>query len=639
MLIIVLSLLYYLGFLTRKEMLPLSKEFLSAESSSTIEPVLDLKGVGVIKSKIAERKPPSFDQKELDQLYQIQLDKGVRNLSTLSLFLVREARKARESGQLDRAIDLATYAHRFSPELPQPYFELAKVRWKKKPFQLDEIFPEILKGYRAKFSYFPSSLFVFYNGVYILSNAILMAFIIFGIILLWKYFPIYLYDIRRNLTLEVPNLFINGLKIFILFIPFFLRFDILWAILYWNILLWGFVPSRERQIVLVFLLVLVFLPFVLRTSSASLNSPASEIVLELHESNYENWDKMTEEKLKSWLLNHPDDVQVLFTLGLIEKRQGRYTQAEDFYRRVIDYSPELSEAYSNLGNVYLAQKQIRMAVESYQRAVELNPNKGGYHFNLYRAYSQETFFSSKSEEAFQLARSIDPKLVRYYSSIDSPNNNRLVIDEILTHQQLWNRLLDVYTGGKGLLFQFFRVWFERIPSAIPFLSPIFFIAFLVGMSRYTRAKRFLTRCPICGNATHRLYLGPSTTSGKEFICFNCYRLYAQKEKVHPKLKEKKSLQVHAFQKQDHFMGTFPSYLFIGFSQLWRGHAFKGLLLLSIFFIIVLRFLFWHGVLPGLDLGVLFSWWSFFFWGGLFVLFWFLNFRWVRRLKPEFKVPR
>ena len=637
-LILLVSLLYYLGFLTQKETLPLSKEFFSTESSPAAEQTLDLKGVGVVKSKIAEKKPPTFDKKDLDQLYQMKLDRGIRNLSTLSLFLIREAQKARKEGQSDRAIELATYANRFSPDLPQPHFELARARWQKNPLKFDEILSEIEKGYRARFSHYPSSLHLFYHVFYIFSNAVLMAFIIFGIVVIWKYAPLYFYDIRRSLTQEVSNLFVNGLKIFVLFIPFFLRLDITWAILFWTILLWGYVPSRERQFVVVFLIVLVYLPFFLRTSSAFLNSPGSDIILELNEANHENWDKGTEEKLKGWSLSRSDDPHVLFTLGLIEKRQGRYSQAEDFYKKAIDRDPNFSEAHSNLGNVQLAQKQIPLAIASYQRAAELNPHKGSYHFNLYRAYSQETFISGKPDRAFQRARQLDPELVQYYSAIDSPNMNRLVIDETLAPQMLWARCLDQYIGREGLMFRLFRAWFEGIPSALPILAPILFLAYLIGMSRYSRTKRHLTRCPMCGSATHRFYLSNTETVRQEFVCFNCYRLFVQKEKLHPKIMEKKSIQAQVFQKQDHFTGKYVSYFLIGFGQIWRGDTLKGLLLLFLFFIFILRFVFWGGILPETGLRSPFSWWGFFVRGGLFILFYFFYYRQVRRLKPEFEIP-
>ena len=621
LIILILSLLYYTGVLTKKETLPFSKEFFSVESPASTDRTWDLK------------KSTPLSQKELDQFYQLKLDRGIRNLPILSFLLIRESEQARGKGDADQAVRMAITSTKFSPDLPQPYFELARALWRQNPFQLHKILPEVLKGEMVQFQYYSSSLKLFYNMFYILSNAILMTFIIFGIVVMIKYFPLYFYDIRKNMTQEISRLLINSLKIFILFIPFFFRLDMLWALFFWSVLLWGYVSKREKQFVLVFLIVLVYLPFFLRSSSSFLDGTSSDIILEMNQTNHENWGRATEEKLRVWLVAHPNDPEVLFSLGLVEKRQGHYPAAEEFYRRAIQLDPQFSEAFSNLGNVYLAQKQTSLAIASYQQAADLNPNQGAYYYNLYRAYSQETFLSGKTDKAFQKARQLDPQLIDYYSMIDSPNLNRLVIDEGLTSKKLWKRFLDQFIGKEGFLFSLFKAWFEKIPSRIPFLAPILFLGFLMGMGRYSRTKRFLTRCPMCGSPTYRFYLG---TSDQEFICFNCYRIFIQKEKLHPKIVEKKSLQVRQFQKQNHFISRFLSFFFVGFGYLWREHTFKGLFFLFIFFIFVLRFAYWSGVMPS-SLPQLFSTlWKWIFWGGLFLIFYILSVRQLYRLKPKFE---
>jgi len=625
LIILILSLLYYTGMLTQEETLPFSKEFFSVESSASTDQVWDLK------------KSTSLSQKELDQLYQFKLDKGIRNVPLLTFLLIRESEKATGKGDNDHAVRMAIYSIKFSPNLPQPYFELARALWHQNPFQLHKILPEVLKGEVVQFQYYPSSLKVFYNMFYILSNAVLMTFIIFGIVVMIKYIPLYFYDIRKGMTQEISRLFLNSLKIFILFIPFFFRLDMLWALLFWSVLLWGYVSKREKQLILIFLIVLVYLPFFLRSSSSFLDGPSSDIILEMHQANHEEWVKSTEEKLQAWLTNHPDDPEVLFSLGLAEKRQGRYPVAEEFYRRATQQDSRFSEAFSNLGNVYLAQKQTSLAIFFYQKATDLNPIRGAYYYNLYRAYSQETFLSSKIDKAFQRARQLDPNLVDYYTNIDIPNRppnfNRLVIDEVLTPQRLWNRFLDQFIGKEGILFRLFKAWFEKIPTRVPFLSPILFLGFLIGMSRYTRTKRFLTRCPMCGSPTYRFYLG---TSDQEFICFNCYRIFIQKEKLHPKIVEKKSIQVRQFQKQNHLISRFLSFFFVGFGYLCREQVFKGLLLLFIFFIFILKFIYWNGVMPSPLPQPYSNLWRWISWGGLFIIFYLLFIRQFYRLKPKFE---
>ncbi|MGZ3493551.1 MAG: tetratricopeptide repeat protein, partial [Thermodesulfobacteriota bacterium] len=618
--IIILTLLYYTGALTKKETLPFSKEFFSVESSVSGDRAWDLK------------RSTSLNQKELDQLYQLKLDQGTRNLPLLSFLLIRESEKARGKGDADQAVRIATYSIKFSPDLPHPYFQLAKALWHQSPFQLHKVLPEVLKGEIQQFRYFPNSLRVFYNMFYILSNAILMAFVIFGIVVMIRYLPLYFYDIRKNMTQEVSRLLLSSLKIFTLFIPFFLRLDLLWAIFFWSVLLWGYVSKREKQLVFVFLIVLVYLPFFLRSSSSFLDGNPSDIILEMNQMNQEDWARSAEERLRTWLMTHPDDPEVLFSLGLTEKRRGRYPEAEEFYRRAIQQDPKFSEAISNLGNVYLAQKKTPLAIASYQQAADLDPGRGAYYYNLYRAYSQETFLSGKIDKAFQKARQLDPQLIDYYSTIDSPHPNRLVIDEILTSRMLWKRFFDQFIGREGLLFRLFKAWFEKIPSRVPFLAPLLFLGFLIGMARYCRTKRFLTRCPMCGSPTYRFYLG---SSDQEFICFNCYRIFIQKEKLHPKIVEKKSSQVQQFQRQNHLISKFLSFFLVGFGYLWREEIFKGLFLLLLFFIFVLKFVYWRGVMPSALPQPFSSFWSYIFWAGLFIVFYILSVRYLYRLKPKF----
>ena len=627
LIVLIFSLLYYFGALTKKETLSLSREFFSSEPSSSTGQPWDLK------------KTPPFSKRELDQLYELNLDKGIRNAPVLSFLLIRQAEEARRKGEPDRAVGMVTDAVKFSPDLPEPYFELARARWDQSPLQLSQILPEVFRGAIAQLRYYPSSLQFFYNMFFILSNAILMTFVIFGIVVMVKYLPLFFSEIRKNLTREISRLFINSLKIFFLLVPFFLRLDMLWAILFWSILLWGYVTKRERQLILFFLFILVYLPFFLRSSSSFLDGSSSDVILEMNRANREGLDRGTEEKLRAWLSADPDDPEVLFTVGLIEKRRGRYAQAEEFYRKAIQGAPKFSETFSNLGNVYLAQRQTDLAIASYQRAIDLDPDKGAYYYNLYRAYSQETFLSGNTGRAFQRARQLAPKLVDYYSNIDNPNRppnmNRLVIDEVLTPQRLWGRVRTHFIGREGWLFPLFKAWFERIPSRVTFLIPILFLVFLIGVSRFSRAKRFLTRCPMCGSPTYRFYLGEAD---RPLVCFNCSRIFIQKEKLHPKIAEKKSLQVEEFQRQNHFLGRFLSPFLVGFGYLWRGDMFKGLLLLFLFFVFILRFVYWHGVIAS-SMTQPPAVWAMVFWGGLFLLFYAFLLRQIFRLKPRFEAGR
>lgn len=618
--IIIFALFYYSGLLTKRETLPLSKDFFTAESPSEFDNILNFK------------KKSTPDKKDLEQLYQLKLDKGIRNLPILSFLLIRESEKLINKGDIESAIELAKFAIKLSPDHFEPYFGLARAYWHESLFKSHLVIASLFQGLKKRVSYYPDSLKFFYNTFYIISNGILMTFIVFGIVILIKYMPLYFYDIRRNLGKEISKMMINSFKIIILLIPFFLRLDILWAILFWTILLWGFINTKERKFVILFLIILVYVPFSLRASSAFLNSLHSEVILGLSHANYEGWDRSVEAKLKNWLNTYPNDSEVLFSLGLMEKRYGHYSRAEEFYKKAIQFEPQMDVAYSNLGNLYLIQKFTDQAISFYQQAINLNPDKGAYYYNLYKAYSQQTFISTQSDKAFQKARELDPELVDFYSRLDSSNINKLIIDEILDSGRLWKRLLTQLIGKEGILFWFFKAWFEKIPSRINYLIPILFLGFIIGLSRYIKTKKFLTRCPMCGNPTYRFYLG---ASDNEFICFNCYRLFIQKEKLHPRIMEKKTEQVKYFQKQNRIVGKFISFFFTGFDYLWKGELLKGFTCLFIFFIFILRFVYWDGVINSTFTLSFPNLMRVITWGGLFIIFYLtIILKILRSLKSE-----
>src|SRR3972149_9645309 len=104
LIILIFSVLYYTGLFTQKETLPFSKEFFSTESSPSGDQPFSLKAIA------RERKGVASNPKEVDQLYEWKLDRGMRNVPTLSLMLIRESQQAHRKGDDDYAVTLAAYA-------------------------------------------------------------------------------------------------------------------------------------------------------------------------------------------------------------------------------------------------------------------------------------------------------------------------------------------------------------------------------------------------------------------------------------------------------------------------------------------------------------------------------------------------
>jgi len=79
-----------------------------------------------------------------------------------------------------------------------------------------------------------------------------------------------------------------------------------------------------------------------------------------------------QQSLEQTLLFKPDHLAAHFNLGVLYKRQGRYEDARNEFRRVLDLSPDLAAAWFQLGSTYQAQGFWDEAEDAYLRARELS---------------------------------------------------------------------------------------------------------------------------------------------------------------------------------------------------------------------------------------------------------------------------
>ena len=278
------------------------------------------------------------------------------------------------------------------------------------------------------------------------------------------------------------------------------------------------------------------------------------------------------------------------------KRQGRYPQAEEFYKKAIQQDPKFSEAFSNLGNVYLAQKQIPSGHCFLSTSDRFKSRRRGLIITTFiEPILKRPFFPGKRTKFFRRARQLDPQLVDSYSKIDSPHINRLVIDEVLTTERLWRRFSDQLFRREGFLFWLFNGWFEKIPSRIPLLVPVVFLGFLIGMSSYGQTKRFLTRCPMCGTSylsTLLWELQRKNSSVSIAIVF----LFKRKNFI-PELPKRNLFRCDNFKNKTSSSPGFSLSFSSGSDTCGRNALLRDLFCSILFFIFLLRFIYWNGVIP------------------------------------------
>lgn len=82
--------------------------------------------------------------------------------------------------------------------------------------------------------------------------------------------------------------------------------------------------------------------------------------------------------LQDWVTGHPDDVQGMLSLAMLQQQQGRFDEAEALYGRILALDPDQAGALNNLSWLYLGRRDAR-ALETARRAYELQPGAATAH--------------------------------------------------------------------------------------------------------------------------------------------------------------------------------------------------------------------------------------------------------------------
>jgi tetratricopeptide (TPR) repeat protein len=86
------------------------------------------------------------------------------------------------------------------------------------------------------------------------------------------------------------------------------------------------------------------------------------------------------------LAENPNSVPVLNRLSSVLIGMDRDQEALELLIRSRDLSPDHPTAYANLGKIYLKQKDLKSATESFQAVIEINPFNPDVHLGLAEVY-------------------------------------------------------------------------------------------------------------------------------------------------------------------------------------------------------------------------------------------------------------
>ncbi|MBR9859601.1 tetratricopeptide repeat protein [bacterium] len=99
------------------------------------------------------------------------------------------------------------------------------------------------------------------------------------------------------------------------------------------------------------------------------------------------------EQIKEMLKDQPDDPFLRYALALEEIERGNDDRAEDIFKELIHKNEDYHATYYHLAKLYERKGEEDLAVETYEKGLEITKGKGERHaFNELRSALDELLF-------------------------------------------------------------------------------------------------------------------------------------------------------------------------------------------------------------------------------------------------------
>jgi len=529
--------------------------------------------------------------RQLEEIFQRKLDRGITNLWEYAISLMQEGMALKDKEQ---AVRLGELAQRLAPDLPAVYFYTSHGMVKSNKWKFSAALEKNAEGIKAYSRNIPLAAGQVLNILYIVGLGFLFAIVTFCVVVFFKRLPIYFQILKEELNGGTQAMIRGVGRIFLLALPLLLQLTIVWCVLAWCLILWRYLMKGEKVVVVVSLLLAVYIHPIGQILFQFMESPRAQVVFDIYEASYGERRPQAMERLRLWVEEHPEDRDALFTAALATKREGGYSEARRYYQQLVNLNPSDARSISNFGNLSMALGDPAQASSLYRQAIELAPSNGVYYFNLSKALSQKSMLIMQdADQNFQKAKELNPQIIGDHLEIDSPQPNRMVIDMVITVEHLRRRLLAEFWRETGLSYFTIDVWLHDLSPRVPFVFPIFFMVAVVVLSFMGKGREEWWRCSQCGMISNQT-LGKK--DGMRRICVRCFRILKGKE-IDQELKKSKLQETKVFQMRRGIYDKLFSLLVPGVGHIWKGYNLSGFFYLSIFFIFVVRFYYWQGIIP------------------------------------------
>lgn len=478
-----------------------------------------------------------FSYAEAGDIYEEQIDRGIKNNEPYSYTLSKKAYTSQDKRQL--LLD----AIRHSPDTPAFYFMLS-----------EEAFPDIFKSgayildginaYKRNFWWRLSLIRLLYISL-------VVSFFVSIITMLLIRLPQTMSLVRHEIEEDRRKLaFLLIVILPSLLGPLFLTAGVLFIIgLY--------LKKMDKVLVYATLLLILFSPLLLRLTNIlfSASSPELRAIVSVNEG------RDTKHAIQT--LGGKEDFASRFSYALALKRDGRFEEAIAGYIDIADKNDR--RVYINLGNSYAGIGEMELAKESYDKAIAIKKSVTAL-YNLSQVY-RDTFDFPKGDEYFLQASNLNRDMVSAFSAMVSRNPNRFVIDETLTQKEFW----DIAAKKRKEII--------RVSALNPlFMSVVSAMLIVLFYFIDRKSKQRPQFCARCGS----VFCGKCAKRARADMCPKCYSSYISPTDKTPKEKVAILLSIHEQKDKKRKVIGWLSFAPPGIAHIYAGKILIGLIYLWLF---------------------------------------------------------
>jgi tetratricopeptide (TPR) repeat protein len=363
---------------------------------------------------------PARAEEAIRQIAATARQVGFARLPDLSLGAAARAVQSAREGNLSRARWALDAAEALDPGRPEISFARATVaraagRW-------TEVAAETLRGYRRLFvsslaEIAAADLRLWFYTVLLVAAALF-------VVLQGASKGSALYrDLHSALSRRLPGLLAHATAIVVLCAPVALPGGLLWLLLYWSALLWGYQSASERIVSAAVWMIAGIVPLAAAAEQERIAfalSPPMKALDAFGEGRLYGGFFSDLQVLRTVLPGEPASLELMAD---VHRTLGQWEIARSGYREVVQLEPQNVAALINLGAYSFRKGEFAVANDYFIRAGLVQPPSAAAFYNLSLSYSESYLFED-SKQALARARELGAERVDAW--IRTPNPDRVL---------------------------------------------------------------------------------------------------------------------------------------------------------------------------------------------------------------------